>query len=73
MSALILLIVVIISLLCFALYKRGTKNFGYWKKIGVKEMKGQLPFLGDNYQAVLKQADPYEVIQRYYNAFKEDR
>lgn len=68
----VLEILIAIGLICVVLYKIGTKNFGYWKSVGVREM-GPVPFLGDNYPPVLRQADGIESVQRYYDAFKGER
>lgn len=63
------LVLLIITLLL--LYYYGTKNYGYWKKLGVPYMKPKYPFLGTLYEFQFGYKSVKEFDEEIYEKFRE--
>lgn len=55
-----------------ALYLYGTRNFGYWKKKGVKH-DAPLPFFGTNLKQFMQRASMCMMATETYNKYPEER
>lgn len=65
-------VVILISLFFILLYYKGTKNFHYWEKKGIKYCK-PVPFFGNSFKKYFRCISPTDQLADIYRSYPEEK